>query len=112
MFVVLFIIKIISQVKSRLQIYKQNVKSIVSTYSGVMNKVPANLDNWLFLVWTPELIFISSNLLLLLQIDGNRPKDVVFKEIDFLLSKLQEDKEDESISGSVSHISDGFFYRI
>lgn len=27
------------------------------------------------------------------QIDGNRPKEVVFKEIDSLLSQLQNDKE-------------------
>ncbi|KAJ7957726.1 Adenylate kinase, chloroplastic [Quillaja saponaria] len=51
------------KVKSRLEIYKQNSQAISSTYSNIMNKI-----------------------------DGNRPKEVVFKEIDLLLSQVQQDK--------------------
>ncbi|KAK6151647.1 hypothetical protein DH2020_014282 [Rehmannia glutinosa] len=36
------------------------------------------------------------------KIDGNRPKEVVFKEIDSLLSRLQKDKEEESKSGKLA----------
>ncbi|KAF8031370.1 hypothetical protein BT93_D0535 [Corymbia citriodora subsp. variegata] len=51
------------KVKSRLEIYKQNAQAILSTYLSVMNKI-----------------------------DGNRPKDVVFSEVDSLLSRVQNDK--------------------
>ncbi|KAL3840708.1 hypothetical protein ACJIZ3_025299 [Penstemon smallii] len=61
------------KVKSRLQIYKQNAEAVLSTYSGVMNKV-----------------------------DGNRPKEVIFKEIDSLLTRLQIDKDEASISGKLT----------
>ncbi|KAL9151192.1 hypothetical protein ABFS82_11G037500 [Erythranthe guttata] len=67
------------KVKARLQIYKQNVDSLVSTYSDAMNKI-----------------------------DGKRPKDVVFKEIDSLLSTLQNDKEDESKSGKLAKTESQF----
>ncbi|KAK6151652.1 hypothetical protein DH2020_014287 [Rehmannia glutinosa] len=36
------------------------------------------------------------------KIDGNRPKEVIFKEIDSLLSRLQKDKEEESKSGKLA----------
>ncbi|CAI9097474.1 OLC1v1033907C1 [Oldenlandia corymbosa var. corymbosa] len=52
------------KVKSRLQIYKQNVQAILSTYLDILN-----------------------------EIDGNRPKDAVFKEIENLLLRLEEKKE-------------------
>lgn len=52
------------KVKSRLEIYKKNAEAILSTYSTIMNKV-----------------------------DGNHSKDEVFKAIDSLLSKVQQDKE-------------------
>ncbi|WJZ98256.1 hypothetical protein VitviT2T_016795 [Vitis vinifera] len=52
------------KVKSRLEIYKKNAEAILSTYSTIMNKV-----------------------------DGNHSKDEVFKPIDSLLSKMQQDKE-------------------
>ncbi|GER33669.1 adenylate kinase family protein [Striga asiatica] len=61
------------KVKSRLEIYKQNVNSILSTYSDVMIKI-----------------------------DGNRSKEVVFQEIETLLSGLQKDKEEESNSGKLA----------
>ncbi|GFQ04391.1 adenylate kinase 5 chloroplastic [Phtheirospermum japonicum] len=61
------------KVKSRLQIYKQNVDSISSTYLNIMIKI-----------------------------DGNRSKEVVFREIDYLLSRLQQDKEEESKSGKLA----------
>ncbi|KAJ8753274.1 hypothetical protein K2173_017898 [Erythroxylum novogranatense] len=51
------------QVKSRLEIYKQNAEAILSTYSNMMKKI-----------------------------DGNRQKEVVFDEIDSLLSQVQKDK--------------------
>ncbi|XP_010542084.1 PREDICTED: adenylate kinase 5, chloroplastic [Tarenaya hassleriana] len=51
------------KVKSRLQIYKQNCEATVSAYSRVMTKM-----------------------------DGNMPKEVVFKEIETLLSQVQTDK--------------------
>ncbi|KAH6794363.1 adenylate kinase family protein [Perilla frutescens var. hirtella] len=60
------------KVKSRLEIYKNNVESILSTYSDIMFKI-----------------------------NGNRPKEVVFTEIDSLLSRLQKDKEEKSKSGKV-----------
>ncbi|KAL2502534.1 Adenylate kinase 5 [Forsythia ovata] len=52
------------KVKSRLQIYKQNAETVLSTYLNISMKI-----------------------------DGNRPKGVVFKEIDSLLSRVQKDKE-------------------
>ncbi|PWA62566.1 adenylate kinase [Artemisia annua] len=51
-------------VKSRLQIYKQNVEAIVSTYSDLLEKI-----------------------------DGNCSKDVIFGEISSLLSEVQKEKE-------------------
>ncbi|KAL8497768.1 hypothetical protein ACS0TY_021200 [Phlomoides rotata] len=57
------------KVKSRLEIYKKNVEAILLTYSDLLHKI-----------------------------DGNRPKEVVFKDIDSLLSRLQKDKEEESES--------------
>lgn len=51
------------KVKSRLEIYKQNAEAVSSSYSSITNKV-----------------------------DGNRSKEVVFKEIDSLLSQVQNDK--------------------
>ncbi|KAL5772755.1 hypothetical protein ACOSP7_012366 [Xanthoceras sorbifolium] len=50
------------KVKSRLEIYKQNAKAISSTYSNIMKKI-----------------------------DGNRQKDIVFKDIESLLSQTQKD---------------------
>ncbi|KAM7268300.1 hypothetical protein ACFE04_010466 [Oxalis oulophora] len=55
------------KVKSRLEIYKKNAESIASTYSSIMKKL-----------------------------DGNRPKEVIFEEIDSLLSQVQADKEDKA----------------
>nr|GEV02833.1 adenylate kinase 5, chloroplastic [Tanacetum cinerariifolium] len=52
------------KVKSRLQIYKQNVEAIVSTYSDLLKKI-----------------------------DGNRSKDVIFGEISSLLLEVQKEKE-------------------
>ncbi|PWA96164.1 adenylate kinase [Artemisia annua] len=52
------------KVKSRLQIYKQNVEAIVSTYSDLLEKI-----------------------------DGNCSKDVIFGEISSLLSEVQKEKE-------------------
>ncbi|EXC11819.1 putative adenylate kinase 2 [Morus notabilis] len=52
------------KVKRRLEVYKQNAETILSTYSNIMNKI-----------------------------DGNRPKDEIFAEIESLLSEVQKDKE-------------------
>lgn len=52
------------KVKSRLLTYKQNTEAVSSTYLDVMNKI-----------------------------DGNRPKEVVFGEIDSLLLQAQNAKE-------------------
>lgn len=61
-----------------------------------MIKVTFKLSFFLFFF---HLLHVSavSNLCLLyhyfkMQIDGNRPKEVVFNEIDSLLSQVQEDK--------------------
>lgn len=51
------------KVKARLDIYKKNAEAILSTYSNIMVKI-----------------------------DGNRSKEVVFKEIDSLLSQVQRDE--------------------
>ncbi|XP_012071434.2 adenylate kinase 5, chloroplastic [Jatropha curcas] len=51
------------KVKSRLEIYKQNAEAILSTYSNIIKKI-----------------------------DGSRPKEVVFEEIDSLLSQVQKNK--------------------
>ncbi|OVA12893.1 Adenylate kinase [Macleaya cordata] len=51
------------KVKSRVETYKRNADSISSTYLDILNKI-----------------------------DGNRPKEVVFQEIDSLLSQVQRDK--------------------
>ncbi|KAK4481931.1 hypothetical protein RD792_012844 [Penstemon davidsonii] len=69
------------KVKSRLQIYKQNAEAVLSTYSGVLNKI-----------------------------DGNRPKEVIFKELDSLLTRLQIDKDEASISGLVSSYFTWIFF--
>ncbi|KAI4379357.1 hypothetical protein MLD38_005668 [Melastoma candidum] len=51
--------------KSRLQIYKQNAEAVSSTYSSIMKKI-----------------------------NGNHSKDVVFNEIDSLLSAVKKSKEE------------------
>ncbi|KAI9117339.1 hypothetical protein K1719_011505 [Acacia pycnantha] len=51
------------KVKSRLEIYKQNAEAVSSTYSSITNKI-----------------------------DGNRSKEVVFEEIDSLLSQVHNEK--------------------
>ncbi|KAL6965555.1 adenylate kinase [Sarracenia purpurea var. burkii] len=51
------------KVKSRLQIYKQNAEAILSTYLDILSKI-----------------------------DGNRPKEVIFKDVDSLLSQVQKEK--------------------
>nr|XP_034895452.1 adenylate kinase 5, chloroplastic isoform X2 [Populus alba] len=51
------------KVKARLDIYKKNAEAILSTYSNIMVKI-----------------------------DGNRSKEVVFKEIDSLLSQVHRDE--------------------
>ncbi|XP_058206936.1 adenylate kinase 5, chloroplastic isoform X4 [Rhododendron vialii] len=51
------------KVRSRLQIYKQNAEAILSTYMDTLNKI-----------------------------DGNRPKEVIFKDVDSLLSQVQKEK--------------------
>lgn len=51
------------KVKSRLQIYKQNAEAIFSTYMDILNKV-----------------------------DGNRSKELIFKDVDSLLSQVQKEK--------------------
>ncbi|KAE8735432.1 putative adenylate kinase 5 [Hibiscus syriacus] len=56
------------KVKSRLEIYKQNAAAISSTYKSIMNKI-----------------------------DGSRPKEAVFKDIDSLLSQLQMNKTTKSV---------------
>ncbi|XP_057995553.1 adenylate kinase 5, chloroplastic isoform X2 [Hevea brasiliensis] len=60
------------KVKSRLEIYKQNVEAILSTYSNIMKTI-----------------------------DGSRPKEVVFEEIYSLLSEVQKDKVKLIKSGNV-----------
>ncbi|XP_073043241.1 adenylate kinase 5, chloroplastic isoform X2 [Primulina eburnea] len=61
------------KVKSRLQIYKQNAEAMLSTYSDVLNKV-----------------------------DGNRPKEIIFKEIESVLSRLLDEKDEASKSGELA----------
>ncbi|KAK4257499.1 hypothetical protein QN277_007077 [Acacia crassicarpa] len=51
------------KVQSRLEIYKQNAEAVSSTYSSITNKI-----------------------------DGNRSKEVVFEEIDSLLSQVHNEK--------------------
>ncbi|XP_042514979.1 adenylate kinase 5, chloroplastic isoform X2 [Macadamia integrifolia] len=51
------------KVKSRLETYKENAEAILSTYVDILTKI-----------------------------DGNRPKVVVFEEIDSLLLQVQKDK--------------------
>ncbi|CAN0838562.1 Adenylate kinase 5, chloroplastic [Linum grandiflorum] len=58
------------KVKSRLQIYKQNAEATFSTYSNVIK-----------------------------QIDGNRSKDIIFGEVNLLLTQLQEEKSKPMKSG-------------
>ncbi|XP_017252740.1 adenylate kinase 5, chloroplastic isoform X1 [Daucus carota subsp. sativus] len=53
--------------RSRLQIYKQNVDAILSTYISILKKL-----------------------------DGNRSKEVVFEEIDSLLTQVQKEKSDQT----------------
>lgn len=77
---------------SRLNIYKQNAESVSSSYSNITNKVTE--DYSLFCVMS--IMSTSGTLPLLtylacLQIDGSRPKEEVFKDIESLLSQLQQD---------------------
>ncbi|KAI8565673.1 hypothetical protein RHMOL_Rhmol03G0278800 [Rhododendron molle] len=51
------------KVQSRLQLYKQNAEAILSTYMDILKKI-----------------------------DGNRPKEVIFKDVDSLLSQVQKEK--------------------
>ncbi|KAJ0885439.1 putative adenylate kinase [Helianthus annuus] len=60
------------KVKSRLQIYKQNVEAILSTYSDLLKKI-----------------------------DGNRPKDVVFGEINSMLLQIQKEKETKKSENAI-----------
>ncbi|KAL8234994.1 hypothetical protein R6Q59_021094 [Mikania micrantha] len=66
------------KVKSRLQIYKQNVEAILSTYSDLLKKI-----------------------------DGNRPKDLIFDEINSMLSQIQKDKETRK-SGNAGKLESQF----
>lgn len=63
-----------SQAKLRLQTHGDNVEAVLSTYSDVIKKV-----------------------------DGNRPKEVVFLEIDSFLSNLLEKKSQSAISSVGSY---------
>ncbi|XP_061348176.1 adenylate kinase 5, chloroplastic isoform X2 [Gastrolobium bilobum] len=58
------------KVKSRLNIYKQNAEAISSSYTKITNKI-----------------------------DGSRSKEIVFKEIESLLSQLHQDKVKITKSG-------------
>ncbi|XP_027352165.1 adenylate kinase 5, chloroplastic isoform X2 [Abrus precatorius] len=64
------------KVKSRLNIYKQNAEAVSSSYSNITHKV----------------------------IDGNHSKEVVFEEIESLLSQLHQDKVKLMKSGDKSII--------
>ncbi|KAM5548119.1 hypothetical protein ABKV19_002195 [Rosa sericea] len=59
------------KVKSRLEIYKKNADAILSTYSNIMKRI-----------------------------DGNHPKEVIFGEIDSILSQVLNDKEKKRKLGS------------
>ncbi|KAI5674464.1 hypothetical protein M9H77_14828 [Catharanthus roseus] len=61
------------KVKSRLQIYKQNMEATSSTYADILRKI-----------------------------DGNRPKEVVFKEIEALLLRVKKEKEENESSGKLT----------
>ncbi|CAA7408058.1 unnamed protein product [Spirodela intermedia] len=58
------------KVKSRLETYKRNTESIVSTYLDVLNKI-----------------------------DGNYGREIVFREIDTLLQQIQPDSGEDSTQG-------------
>ncbi|XP_030546670.1 adenylate kinase 5, chloroplastic isoform X1 [Rhodamnia argentea] len=64
------------KVKSRLEIYKKNAEAILSTYLSVMYKI-----------------------------DGNRSKDVVFSEVDSLLTRVQKDKAKTKLGNPASGIT-------
>ncbi|KAL3535961.1 hypothetical protein ACH5RR_004422 [Cinchona calisaya] len=57
------------KVKSRLQIYKQNAEAILSTYLDILKKI-----------------------------DGNRPKEAIFKEVESLLLCVKENEETEKLA--------------
>ncbi|XP_050365977.1 adenylate kinase 5, chloroplastic isoform X1 [Argentina anserina] len=59
------------KVKARLEIYKTNADAILSTYSNIMKRI-----------------------------DGNHPKEVIFGEIDSILSQVLNDKEKKRKLGS------------
>ncbi|EOY31328.1 Adenylate kinase family protein isoform 1 [Theobroma cacao] len=56
------------KVKSRLEVYKKNAAAISSTYTSITNKI-----------------------------DGNRSKEIIFEDIDSLLSQVQKDKTAKSV---------------
>ncbi|KAL6221588.1 hypothetical protein ACLB2K_004984 [Fragaria x ananassa] len=59
------------KVKARLEIYKKNADAILSTYSNIMKRI-----------------------------DGNHPKEVIFGEIDSILTQVLNDKEKKRKLGS------------
>ncbi|KAK1395940.1 Glycerol kinase [Heracleum sosnowskyi] len=70
--------EIFSSARSRLQIYKQNVDAILSTYFSILKKL-----------------------------DGNRSKEVVFKEIESLLTQVQKEKSNQEALGLCSRVYGG-----
>jgi adenylate kinase len=78
---------------SRLKIYKQNAEAVSSSYSNITNKVTEDY----FLNCVTPIVSTNGTFSLLtylgyVQINGSRPKEEVFKDIESLLSPLQQDK--------------------
>lgn len=81
------------QVISRLNIYKKNAEAVSSSYSSITNKVTEDY----FLICVISIMSTSETFSFLTslayeQIDGSRPKEEVFKDVESLLSQLQQDK--------------------
>lgn len=82
-----------SQVLSRLSIYKQNADAVSSSYSNITNKVTEDyfLIYIMPILWTSR-TFSYFSYLSYTQIDGSRHKGEVFKDIESLLTQLQQNK--------------------
>lgn len=83
-----------SQVMSRLSIFKQNAEAVSSSYSNITNKVTEDY----FLIYVMPILSTSGTFsffsyLSYAQIDGSRLKEEVFKDVESLLTPLQQNKE-------------------
>ncbi|KAL9250673.1 Adenylate kinase 5, chloroplastic-like protein [Drosera capensis] len=87
------------KVKARLVIYKRNAEATASAYSSVLKKVGRQIVRQYFRSCEEQAMNLVYSLLNE-QVDGQRPKDVVFGEISSLLDQIKNDKIKLAESGN------------